>query len=291
MGTFDIPPREERIFTKDEVSSTFRKVCSLKVKQGQEELIYLDKWSDTEVMSLAQPIRLQHDHIREVLCLQKLKNVFGDNVGELFPVLREYGLCEGSNFALTMSLAKLRSLKEYCELNEENDGQLLLESVPGDRLQKLSVLVRIVFAVYSLNFIADIGHNDLGVTNILMDTTEHAFVRFRFHDANNVIQSIVVPTYGVKPIICDFGMSTQFSTTYHPMDDFDLIKYNASGIIPPLNRTERVKAAEVIDLLYHLHQMLLTDDPLCTATASALNTYTVDVTNKAQSSCNVCRMM
>eukprot|EP01032_Pedospumella_encystans_P018809 gene18809-21403_t len=190
-----------------------------------------------------------------------------------------------------MSLAKLGSLKEYYDLNEENDGQLLLESVPGDRLQKLSVLVRIVFAVYSLNFIADIGHNDLSVTNILMDTTEHAFVRLRFHGANSVIQSIVVPTDGVKPIVCDFGMSTQFSTTYHPMDDFDLIKYNASGIIPPLNRTERVKAAEVIELLYHLHQMLLTDDPLCTAAASVLNTHTVDVTNKAQNSCNVCCLM
>lgn len=284
MEMGDFPPREERSFTKDEKSGTFRKVCSVVAEQTTAGILILNDCSFSKAARyLAKPLVSQHDPIREVLCLMKLRKAFGEQAKEMFPILRTYGLCEGaSTFEVTISLARLDSMSKFYGLNEENDGGLLLDSVPGAKVKKLSVLIRLTFALYALNFVADIAHNDLSTENILMDTTEHTFVKLVYLDANGVTQSVVLPTYGIKPLICDFGMATQFSSTYHCMDDFEEVKYYFDGTVPTLMRQERVKAAEVTGFLSHLHGLLMQEDPLCTTGANDSNICTIDATNTIQ---------
>ena len=151
----------------------------------------LSGWKESKVRRyLSRPLNTRHDPIREVLCLQRLKNVFKEQIIELFPVTMNHELDEeATTFSITTNLARLGTLAEFYCLDESNDDILMLDTVPGDKKKKLSVLIRIVFSVYALNFVADTAHNDLNLDNILMDSTEHAFVKMVFLDANSIVQT------------------------------------------------------------------------------------------------------
>lgn len=270
-------PCDLKSFQANETNGTFRKVCCVSPDTIDADFMDLDTCHATRVNSyLSQPIYSLHDPVREILCLLRLKNLFKDQTHELFPVVSAYELLtESRQYAITMDLVACGSLAAFYNIGEWNDELLMQDSVQGSKVQKLSVLIRILYALYALNYVADIAHNDLSSHNILMDRTEHLFVKLLFENPHGVTQSVVVPTYGVKPILCDFGTATQFSTTVKPMDDFDEVKYYLNGTIPPCNREVRSDAAEDVTFLLHVYQRLMEEDPLCTEGAMENNTYTI----------------
>lgn len=169
---------------------------------------------------------------------------------------------------------------------------ILNSSAPGLAQQKLSISVRLLFGIYALNYIADIAHNDLLPNNVLLDFSAHAFQKICYTSTDGTVKSMIVPSYGIKPLICDFGMATRCSSTFNMTDDYELAMIHIDGAMPdwynkPLERTKR---GVVIATCERLAGQLMSLDPQCTADATDCNTIVLDLTEDVDkpASCFVC---
>jgi hypothetical protein len=82
---------------------------------------------------------------------------------------------------------------------------------------KLSLALRIMIGIYILNSEIGIAHGYLVDNNILISTCDQEYVIYHLKDK----EPIKVPTYGIKPMIIDFGRSCDLNEDLSIIYDFD----------------------------------------------------------------------
>lgn len=281
---YSIVPKE---FLVDNERQVFTKVCDVE----QSAIAFLKSYANSQetkmkLAYLATPVKKYHDVAREMCALsiaQSLKrNYVCDSIVSIvsWEADEETEKCD-----LSLQLASLGNLYEYCELDSDlHTSYIMHESIDGKPEVKYSFIIRLLFTAYALNFIADISHNDLGTRNILMETCEYAFVLICFHNGTK-LESILVPSFGVKLIVCDFGMSSRFTTAENQWSDYDFIMHCFEGQELGKHHDEKCPTHKIpsviINTALYYHDKLSQLEPSYASTASRYNTYVWDMTFEA----------
>lgn len=268
-------PREAIEFVCDDQLGTFTKICCFPEHQ------WIDNWDICrKYCYIDSSCTSRHDPIREIITYKILESTIGNKSCELFPSFISWRVLETcSKCEMTLRKATLGTVSDYFRLNQSEEDILLHNSVAGTTRFKLSIGIRLLCGVYALNFVADIAHNDLDACNMLLDTTDFTFLRVKFIDSGGVRRSVVVPTFGVKPLICDFGMATRSSTTFNLIDDYDQVMVLLDGTLPNWKYKAPVRTSPgvVATAILRFHCLLMEEDPMCTATATSNNTCLLDL--------------
>lgn len=277
---------EPKDFVIDEGKQLFTKICD--IHRSAVAILKSCSISDETNMRfayIATPVTKYHDVVREICALSLAQNLKRTYVCDSIVSIVNWKVDENNEKCqLSLELASLGNLYEYCELDSDQPTSYIMhESIGGNPEVKCSFIVRLLFTAYALNFIADISHNDLGTRNILVENCEYKFVLICFHQGTDV-QSILVPSFGVKLVVCDFGMSSRFSTAENQWSDYDFIMHCFEGHelgkhLHDQSPTITVSSKIVGTALYY-HDKLCNIDQQFTSTADKHNTYVWDMTSE-----------
>jgi len=95
-----------------------------------------------------------------------------------------------------------------------------------------SLGIRLCLSLFTLNGILNIAHNDMARENILVQTCPYDVIEYRI---KMLLKTLVlrIPTFGVSPMICDFGRATTFSANLDQgMDDFTALLIAFNHVLP-----------------------------------------------------------
>jgi len=278
---YSIVPKE---FSVDEEKHVFTKVCDIE----QSAITFLKSFGNPEetkakLSYLDRPVTKYHDVVREICALslaQNLKRIYVCD--SIVSVVKWRADEETEKCELSLQLASLGNLYEYCGLDSDlSTSYIMHESIDGRTEAKYSFIIRLLFTAYALNFIADISHNDLGTCNILMEACEYAFVLICFHNGST-LDSILVPSFGVKLIVCDFGMSSRFTTAENQWSDYDFIMHCFEGLELGKHYNEHcptsIISSVIIDTALLYHNKLRQIEPRFASAANKNNTFVWDMT-------------
>jgi len=272
-------PNVVRGISCDDIRKTCTKVSD--VPCGVSSLDFVETWSlETQLNYMERPCVKIHDPVREVITYSILSRVFPVYRTELFASLISYKLIESSaKLEITMRLAKFGNMEEHYQMDQEPDKGLFDNSV-GSLPEKLSVGIRLFFCVYALNYIADIANNDLNPRNVLLDSTVFEYAQIQYLSEQGELRVMVLPTYGIKPLICDFGMATRNSTTFREINDFEDVLMTLENTIPVWKKFPvKTPRRTVLSVCERLYRQLLELDSQCTAGATQSNTCVLDLTH------------
>ena len=286
MQNFDFSPVHKE-FSVDVSRHVFKKECDVEPSMAEFLQSFIGRTGPYEtkvkLAHISKPVTKYHDSVRELCALsiaQKLKRSYVcDSIIELieWKLNKETHKC-----ILSLHLASLGNLYDYCGLDLDiSTSYIMHESIEGEPEVKYSFIIRLLFTVYALNNIADISHNDLGTKNILVETCEYKFIRVCFYKGKT-LESILVPTFGVKLLICDFGMASRFSSAENPWSDYDFILHcfegrNINQSVDNESPAWRVPS-DTISTALHYYEQLRKIDPEFANSADETNTQVWDLT-------------
>ena len=268
-----------RVISRDGIQETCTKVSD--IPRVVSSLDSLEMWScDTQLNYLSRPCTKVHDPVREIISYSILSRVVPSIRTELFTTLISWNLVESSaKLEITMRLAKFGNMEEHYHMDKAPDKGLFDNVLVGSRQERLSVGIRLLFGVYALNYIADIANNDLNPRNVLLDITCFEYAQIQYLSEEGELRMMVLPTYGIKPIICDFGMATRNSSTFREIDDFEDVLMTLENTIPAWKGIPvKTHRSTVLSVCERLHRQLLELDSQCTAAATQANMCVLDLT-------------
>lgn len=235
---------------------------------------------------ISKPITTYHDVVRELCALSITQSLERNYVCDSIVKVVDWKLHKKTHkCTLSLQLASFGNLYDYCGLDSDVPTSYIMhDTIEGKIEVKFSFIIRLLFTVYALNVIADISHNDLGTKNILVETCDYQFVRICFHRGNS-LESVLVPTFGVKLLVCDFGMASRFSSAENPWSDYDFILHTFEGrninkSVEEDQPTWRVPS-DTISTALHYYEQLLRMDAEFAVNATETNTQVWDLTYEA----------
>lgn len=211
MMSLNALPQVEATFVADNKSGTFTKTCRFHVRDFPK----LDL--DTPLSSAQQD-----NPYREYYALKKLQLLLEHNVSDGVPKLLSWKVAPGLT-TLTMELAVKGPLADYFSVRDPEDpnNYILHHSIPGPMEQKLSLLIRCLVTLY-LFAMMDIKNNDLHVYNVVIGTCDYDYADIKY--GNNEADRMIIPTYGIRPMIVDVGRATaRIKTNPMGLDDTSLL--------------------------------------------------------------------
>lgn len=227
----------------------------------------LDKFLSTSKNSSLTYLRgrtnVQHDPIREYFALLILQKLLDNNICDSIPKL--YLFSTGENVCcIEMEQATMGSLHHYFDF--DNDETIYHPFLFKDEkliTLKLSITVRLLIALYSINEICGIAHNDLHSENVILTHCNYSVARIKYFDENKgAVQVLEIPTFGIRPIICDFGKATTYDTP-HVLDDYSRMMSFIDGRHPYQRREHRTVPSTILAQAveyYHRLSYLINDD-------------------------------
>lgn len=146
--------------------------------------------------------------LSEIFALKTLRKI--KHSTDAIPELERYNI---DKVKLTCEIytkqIKIDTLDDYFDLFSITMSKkciLQTNNTVSDDL-KYSIIIRMLSAIYSINNLSNIYHNNINGQNIIISTCEYDKIAIKYIH-NDEENTMILNTHGFKPMICDFDHAT-----------------------------------------------------------------------------------